>query len=58
VGHSELDFYELVSGKAKKILTIERAPDNQIAVSPDGRTIVYPQYDQLGSDLMLVENFH
>jgi hypothetical protein len=27
-------------------------------VSPDERTILYPQLDEAGSDLMLVENFH
>jgi hypothetical protein len=27
------------------------------AVSPDRRTILYVQYDEAGSDLMLVENF-
>jgi hypothetical protein len=28
------------------------------AVSPDERTILYPEFDQDGSDLMLVENFY
>ena len=28
-----------------------------LTVSPDGRTLLYDRWDQLGSDLMLVENF-
>ena len=28
-----------------------------MTVSPEGQTILYSQYDESGSDLMLVENF-
>jgi Tol biopolymer transport system component len=56
-GRSDIRFYELATGKIKKILTIERRVDTHIAVSPNGLTILYPQLDQVGSDLMLVENF-
>ena len=28
-----------------------------LSVSPDGRTLLYDRIDQLGADLMLVENF-
>jgi hypothetical protein len=40
----------------KRVLTILRPVDNHIAVSPDGRTIIYPQSDESRSVLMLVEN--
>jgi len=56
-GHSDLSIYEFATGKTRKILTIERPVDAFFAVSPDGRTILYTQIDDVGSDLMLVENF-
>jgi Tol biopolymer transport system component len=58
-GMSGLCLYEFASGKTKKILETERslAGAGSVAVSPDGRTILYAQLDEAGSDLMLVENF-
>ncbi len=56
-GRSEIRFYKLATGEKIKILTIDRNVYYRIAVSPDERTILYAQYDQAGSDLMLVENF-
>jgi len=58
VGRSDLNFYEFANGQIRKLLTIQRPVNNRIAVSPDGRTILYPQQDRSGSVLMLVENFH
>ncbi len=55
-GHTDLNLYEFATGKTRTIRTIER-PVSFFAVSPDGRTILYTQLDQEGSDLMLVENF-
>ena len=57
-GRSEIQLYEFATGRTKKILTVERTIGTRIVVSPDGRTILYPQIDEQGSDLMLVENFH
>lgn len=57
IGHSDICFYEFATGQIRKVLTIQRPVNNHIAVSPDGRTILYPQSDESGSVLMLVENF-
>jgi Tol biopolymer transport system component len=56
-GRSEMRLYESSTGRTKKLLTAERSVGFRIAVSPDGRTIFFPQIDEQGSDLMLVENF-
>ena len=56
-GRSEIRLYVFATGRATKILTVERSVGGKIAVSPGGRSIFYPQYDEQGSDLMLVENF-
>ena len=56
-GHSDIRLYEFSTGNIRKILTIERGISEQIAVSPDSRTILYTQLDEAGSDLMLVGEF-
>jgi Tol biopolymer transport system component len=54
---SSIQFFSFPTGKIKPIATIERTAGFGLAVSPDGRWILYTQVDQQGSDLMLVENF-
>jgi len=52
---SDIGYHDFSSDTTRKILTAERAAF--IEASPDGRTILYTQVDEIGSDLMLVENF-
>jgi Tol biopolymer transport system component len=54
---TDICLYDCATGKARKILTIEQGISAYIDVSDDGRMILYPQIDEAGSDLMLVENF-
>jgi serine/threonine protein kinase/Tol biopolymer transport system component len=58
-GFSTLCLYEFATGKTKDILKLERELTDvgNVAISPDGQTILYSQSDESGSDLMLVENF-
>jgi len=52
----DINLYEFRTGKARKVLSIEPPWTFNIAVSPNGRTLLYTQPDQLGSDLILVGN--
>jgi Tol biopolymer transport system component len=56
-GHHSIQFFNFATQRIRSLSTIERI-DTYLSVSPDGRWILYSQIDQLGSDLMLVENFH
>jgi Tol biopolymer transport system component len=56
-GNSELRAYEFADRHSRKILTIAAGIYYGMALSPDGRTLLYSQIDEAGSDLMLVENF-
>jgi len=56
-GRTSLSVNEFATGKSRKILAVDRPLFERIEISPDGRTILYAQYDESSSDLMLVENF-
>jgi dipeptidyl aminopeptidase/acylaminoacyl peptidase len=56
-GYTHLNLKEFETGNIRKIRTIERQVFLPMTVSADGRTILYSQLDEVGSDLMLVENF-
>jgi len=58
-GQSELHYWDFATGKARKIHQATTADVySAIALSPDGRTLLYSQIDDVGSDLLLVDNFH
>jgi dipeptidyl aminopeptidase/acylaminoacyl peptidase len=54
----ELAFFRHSTGQITSVVTIPRPSDLGLALSPDERLILYSQTAQVGSDLMLVENFH
>jgi len=56
-GRSDLSLYEITTGKIRKILTVEKSLGMGACISPDDRSILFSQFDEFGSDLMLVENF-
>lgn len=56
-GTSAVQFLSFVTGKVTTIAVIHRPVGFGLSVSPDERFILYTQADQVGSNLMLVENF-
>ena len=56
-GLSLIRFKDLDTGSIRTIAPIEGRVHWGFAVSPDQRTFLYSQFDDAGSDLMLVENF-
>jgi eukaryotic-like serine/threonine-protein kinase len=52
---------DLLSGRDRLLGTLEHSPPNQLgthlAVSPDGKTILFSGLMRHGADLMLIENF-
>ena len=56
-GKSYIQFLSFATGKVKSVAPISGPPHEGLSVSPDGRSLLFSQYDEAGSDLMLVENF-
>ena len=51
------DFERLPLVKPTGFTSPKRIGNNGLAVTPDGKRLVFPQLDDLGSNLMLVEHF-
>ena len=59
-----IQFLDLQTNQIRRIASFERplgsgdlVDDSGLAISPDGRWILYPQADQQAAELRLVENF-
>ena len=55
-----VQFYSFKTGKTNRVGTVEgmlSADYSGISVSPDGRWLLYSYIADIGSDLMMVENF-
>ncbi len=56
-GKSSIQFLSFATGKVKTVAPMSAPPFEGLSVSPDGRSLLFSQIDEAGSDLMLVENF-
>jgi len=56
--HSSVQFLSFATGKILTIAALTGVSAYGSSVSPDGRWLLYSQYEPQGSDLWMVENFH
>jgi len=56
-GKPSIQFLSVATGKVKIVASMSAPPAEGLSVSPDGRSLLFSQVDEEGSDLMLVENF-
>jgi eukaryotic-like serine/threonine-protein kinase len=52
-----IQFFSFATRQVKPVAVMERPPYRGLAVSPDGRWLLYTQSDGSGSSIVLVENF-
>jgi Tol biopolymer transport system component len=54
---SSNQFLSFATGTVKTVASISGSPDEGLSVSPDGRSLLFSQNDEVRCDLMLVETF-
>jgi Tol biopolymer transport system component len=54
---SSIQFLSFATAKVKTVAPMSALPFEGLSVSPDGRSLLFSQFDDAKSDLMLVENF-
>ena len=54
---NSLKFFSFAKARAERILDIKHPPTDGVSISPDGRSILFSQYDLFVQDLMLGEDF-
>ena len=54
---SSIQFLDFATNHTKRVASFGKPPSGGLALSPDGRWILYTQLDQAGAELRLVENF-
>ena len=58
--HPTIDFFNFATGRTSQVAVIEKElqlTSPSLAVSPDGRWLLYAEVDDFENDIMLVENF-
>jgi len=57
---SRIDYIDLTTGLIREIARMEKTPDPiipSLTVSADGKHLLFAQFDQRGSNIMMVEGF-
>jgi hypothetical protein len=54
---ASIEFFEFATRRVRKIASTLLPVGNGLSVTPDEQWVLYSQWDELGSDIVLVENF-
>ena len=54
-GRSSIQFRDFAHGQTSMVLAIQKPQRRSLAVSPDGRYLLFSQFDHWGRDLMIVD---
>jgi hypothetical protein len=60
VARAGIGFFDFATGKVQRVVDFPGRPEpfgGGLAVSPDGRSVLFSQRDEVPNDIMLVENF-
>jgi hypothetical protein len=52
-----IHFYEFATQKTREVFRADKDLSDGMSISPDGRYMLYSQIDEVGADIMLVNNF-
>ena len=52
-----IQFFNFATGESRPVVVAKRPFHVGMSVSPDSRYILFDQYDESSSDLMMLENF-
>ena len=53
-----IEFFDFSSRQVRRVLDVERpSPYDTLAVARGGRSVLYPQIEELASDILLIEDF-
>jgi eukaryotic-like serine/threonine-protein kinase len=55
---NSIQFLSFATAQVKVVASLSAKPGEGLSISPDGRSILFSQFDETSSDLMLVESFH
>jgi Tol biopolymer transport system component/DNA-binding winged helix-turn-helix (wHTH) protein len=52
-----IEFFDFATGGIRQVARLDKPVSNALSLSPDGRWLIYSQVDNIGSDIILMENF-
>jgi hypothetical protein len=52
-----VNYFDFTTKEIREVFKVDKNFDDGLSVSPDGQWLLYSQFDEEGSDIMLVDHF-